>query len=191
MTTPVSSPPGPSPSPDPAPVADAGTRDFPARRLALMALIISTLLLTVNAFVCATLSHFFELPGWAIWQALPGIFPLAFLAATIAGFRYANAALRFIYAVSAAWLGALNFAFFAAAACWLLAVPDRLAGEPVPPSALAGTVFGLALLITLYGLINAAWLRVTRVEIRLPHLPLAWRGRTVALVTDIHLGRLV
>ena len=41
-----------------------------------------------------------------------------------------------------------------------------------------------------YGLINAAWLRVTRVTVALPNLPEAWHGRTVALVTDLHLGHI-
>ncbi|HKB90235.1 MAG TPA: metallophosphoesterase, partial [Opitutaceae bacterium] len=40
------------------------------------------------------------------------------------------------------------------------------------------------------GLINAAWFRVTRIDIRLPNLPEAWQGRTVALVTDLHLGHI-
>jgi predicted MPP superfamily phosphohydrolase len=40
----------------------------------------------------------------------------------------------------------------------------------------------------LYALINAATLRVTLVTVALPHLPSAWRGRTAALVTDLHFG---
>ncbi len=184
MTAPVSS--RSAPSPLPASTAPA----FPTRRLILMAALVSAILLTVNAFVCATLSHFLGLPGWPIWQAIPGVLPIAFLAATIIGFRYSNPFLRIIYAVSAAWLGALNFAFFAAVACWIFSLPDRLAGWPVPRFGLAAGFFGLALVIASYGLINAAWLRVTRVNLRLPNLPPAWRGRAIALVTDIHLGHL-
>jgi predicted MPP superfamily phosphohydrolase len=45
-------------------------------------------------------------------------------------------------------------------------------------------------LVAVYGLINAAWIRVSRVTVRLSHLPEAWRGRTAALVTDLHLGPL-
>ena len=55
---------------------------------------------------------------------------------------------------------------------------------------LRGSYSAVALLATVYGLINAAWLRVTRVTVKLPHLPEAWQGRTAALVTDIHLGPL-
>jgi predicted MPP superfamily phosphohydrolase len=55
---------------------------------------------------------------------------------------------------------------------------------------LAAVLFGLALFVATYGMINAAWLRVTRIDIRLPNLPMAWQGRTVALVTDLHLGHI-
>jgi predicted MPP superfamily phosphohydrolase len=153
-------------------------------------LIVPVILLAVNGFVCATAGHFFGIPGWLVWQVIPGLLAIAFIAATIAGFRYSNPVLRLVYAVSAAWLGALNFAFFAAAACWLISFPDGLLGWPVPRFDLAAVCFGLALVVTIYGLINAAWLRVTRLEIRLEHLPLAWQGRTLALVTDLHLGHI-
>jgi predicted MPP superfamily phosphohydrolase len=156
----------------------------------VMVVIVSVILLTVNGFVCATLSRFLGMPGWLIWQAIPGAVSIVFIAVTIVGFRYFNPFLRVVYAVSAAWLGVLNFAFFAAAACWIFSLPDRLAGWPVPPFDLAAALFGIALAVTLYGLINAAWLRVTRIDVRLPNLPEAWRGRTIALVTDLHLGRI-
>jgi predicted MPP superfamily phosphohydrolase len=190
MTTPVS----PSavegaPSSVP-PAAESTGRAFTRRRLIRIAIIVPAILLTVNAFVCATLSHFLDISGWLIWQAIPGGLALAFIAATIAGFRYSNLFLRLTYAVSAAWLGALNFAFFAAAACWLISIPDRLAGWPVDRFDLAATIFGLALALAVYGLINAAWIRVTRVDIRLPNLPPAWQGRTLALLTDLHLGHI-
>jgi predicted MPP superfamily phosphohydrolase len=155
-----------------------------------MMLIVPAILLVVNGFVCATVGRFFGLPGWLAWQVIPGFLAIAFIATTIAGFRYSNPFLRLVYAVSAVWLGALNFAFFAAAACWLMAFPDWLAGWPVSRFDLAAACFGLALVVTIYGLINAAWLRVTRIDIRLAHLPLAWRGRTIALVTDLHLGHI-
>jgi predicted MPP superfamily phosphohydrolase len=39
-----------------------------------------------------------------------------------------------------------------------------------------------------YGIVNANRLRVTHITVNLPNLPTAWQGRTVALVTDLHLG---
>jgi hypothetical protein len=48
--------------------------------------------------------------------------------------------------------------------------------------------FAAAAAVGLYALGAAYWVRVTRVTIRLPNLPAYWKGRTVALVSDIHLG---
>jgi uncharacterized protein len=40
----------------------------------------------------------------------------------------------------------------------------------------------------LYGVFNASWTRITRITVRLANLPAAWRGRTAALISDVHLG---
>ena len=45
-----------------------------------------------------------------------------------------------------------------------------------------------ALLAGIAAIVNAAWTRVVRVTVKLPNLPAAWRGRTAALVSDLHLG---
>jgi len=160
------------------------------RRLAVMGSVISTILLVVNGMVCATWSHFSGIPGWLAWQVIPGSLAVAFIPTTILGFRYSNLLLRVVYAVSAAWIGTLNFLFFAAVACWIAAIPDGLAGWPLPRVDLGAILFGAAFLIAGYGVVNAMWLRVTRVTIPLPNLPEAWQGHTVALVTDLHLGHL-
>jgi predicted MPP superfamily phosphohydrolase len=125
-----------------------------------------------------------------LWQIVPGTVAVAFIAASILGFRYSHPLLRAVYAISAAWLGALNLLFFAAVGCWIVGGIVGLTGLSVPHFVVAEILFGLALLTAIYALINAAWLRVTRITIRWPNLPEAWQGRTAALVTDLHLGHL-
>jgi predicted MPP superfamily phosphohydrolase len=176
----------PAASSEPSAAAPA----FPLRRIVVFGLVVSTILLSANAFVCATWGHFFGVPGWIAWQALPGALAVAFIPATILRFHYANPALRIIYALSASWLGALNFAFFAAAACWIVEGAAWLSGSPLPRFDIAAILFGIALLTTGYGLIHATRLRISRVTVQLPHLPEAWQGRTAALITDLHLGPL-
>jgi predicted MPP superfamily phosphohydrolase len=56
------------------------------------------------------------------------------------------------------------------------------------PKAIAEVFFGAAMLVSIYGLVNANRLRVTRITVKLSNLPAAWQGRNVALVTDLHLG---
>ena len=170
--------------------ATAAAPDFPVGRMIRFASIVSAILLGANALVCATLGHFFNLPGWLLWQALPGLLAIAFIPATILRFRTNHPLLRVAYVVTSGWLGALNFAFFASIACWIAEAVFLLAGWPAPLFEIGAILFGLALLVTICGLVNACWLRITRVTVPLPNLPAAWHGRTAALVTDLHLGPL-
>ncbi len=148
--------------------------DFTLREIAVFGSIGSAILLSANALVCATWSYFFGLPGWIAWQAVPGAWAVAFIAATILRFRSAHPAVTILYALSAAWVGALNFAFLAALGCWIVEGTWWLTGWSFPPAALATILFGIAFLATIYGLINARWVRVSRGTVRLPHLPEAW-----------------
>jgi uncharacterized protein len=168
----------------------AAPSDFTLGRIIRFGSIVSAILLSANALVCATWSYFFGLPGWIAWQFLPGALAVAFIPATILRFRASHPLLRFVYAITSAWVGALNFAFFAAVACWIAELAVVTTGSHLPRSIIATVLFGAALVTTIYGLINAAWLRVTRVTVKLPNLPAAWQGRTAALVTDLHLGPL-
>jgi len=36
--------------------------------------------------------------------------------------------------------------------------------------------------------VNSSWIRVVRLSVKLPNLPPSWRGRTAAVVSDLHLG---
>jgi predicted MPP superfamily phosphohydrolase len=55
---------------------------------------------------------------------------------------------------------------------------------------IAATLFGLAVAVGLYGLVNARILRIRRISVRLPGLPDVWRGRTALLLSDLHLGHM-
>ena len=71
---------------------------------------------------------------------------------------------------------------------WIVSAAASLLPFHLEPKVIAETLFGTALLVGIYGLVNANRLRVTRVSVNLPDLPAAWAGRKVALVTDLHLG---
>ncbi|MEJ0001032.1 MAG: metallophosphoesterase [Verrucomicrobiota bacterium] len=159
-------------------------------RILVFVTVVLAILLAANAFVFATVAHFFDLHHWLRWEMESDGVALAFVGASVLGFRHSNLAVRTVYAISATWLGLLNFAVFAAAACWLAAGVVALAGLPVARWEIGAVFFGIAVLMTVYGLANAIWLRATRVEIRWPNLPEAWRDRCAVLVTDLHLGHL-
>jgi predicted MPP superfamily phosphohydrolase len=158
------------------------------RQLTVFLTVLSAILLAVNWFVGATLAHFWRNPWIAAWQWVSIGITLAFVASMLLGMRHSCVGLRIVYRTAATWLGFLHFGFFAAGATWLLVGANFALGVPVPAPLVAGALFGSAALLSLYGLANAAWLRVTEVTIHLPNLPAAWQGRTAALVSDMHLG---
>src|SRR6267154_5772681 len=170
------------------PEASSSSPALRSRRIIIACVIISSVLVAANAVVCWTWSHFAGTPGWLVWQVIPDLLALAFISSSVIGFRYSSAPLRAVHRLSAWWLGALNFAVFAAAGCWIMAGVFWLAGWPVQRLSIALFFFAASLVATIYGLINAAWIRVTRITVQVPHLPKSWHGRTAALVTDTHLG---
>lgn len=147
-----------------------------------------------------TLAHWFIYHTWiAFWdlltpvesRALPGVvlaLSLSFVAAALLGFYFSNPLVSLLYKFAAVWLGLLNFFFLAACLCWLAAMGARLLRLPPHRPEIAATLFSLAVLAAIYGAINAFWIRVRRVPVKLANLPDHWRGRTALVLSDLHLG---
>ena len=113
---------------------------------------------------------------------------MSFVVASLLAFRYTNAALRAFYRVAAVWLGVLSFLFIAAVSSWIIFGLARMAGLELNFHRTVELLFGAAAVAGLYGVFNASWTRITRTTVRLANLPQAWRGRTAALISDLHLG---
>lgn len=173
-------------------VPGAGTHDVlvSRRRFAMIVVLLATVLLLASTFACATFGYFTGIAGWPVWQVFPGALALGFIPATILGMVYRHPALRTFYAVSASWLGVLNYCFFAAVACWIVELLSRWLGWNPDYRQMAFIFFGVGGLVAIYGLFQAARIQVTHVTIPLKNLPVYWQGRTLALVTDLHLGLL-
>jgi hypothetical protein len=116
------------------------------------------------------------------------ILSVSFVAASLLAQKYSNPLVRAIYTLAAIWLGLVNFFFLAACAIWFIYGIPLLFGIQLDKSDLATVCFGAGLFAGILALLNAAWPRVIRVTIKLPNLPASWRGRTAAVVSDLHLG---
>ncbi|MBZ5661773.1 MAG: metallophosphoesterase [Acidobacteriia bacterium] len=114
----------------------------------------------------------------------------SFVAASMLARQYSNWLVRTVYTLAAVWLGLVSFFFLAACLCWLTYLVPLMFQIQMDRRKLAFVVFGVASLLALYSIFHATRTRVTRVSIRLPNLPLSWRGRTAALVSDLHLGHI-
>ena len=125
----------------------------------------------------------------AFWiKLLLGFSSVSFVAASLLAFRYTNAALRAFYRAAAVWVGLLTFLVPAAVSSWIIFGIARVAGLGLNFHRTVEVLFGAAIVTGLYGVFNASWTRITRTTVRLANLPVAWRGRTAALISDLHLG---
>jgi hypothetical protein len=159
--------------------------------LAGFIVIIQIVLLLAHAFLYKTWIYFVAPSGpQMVWGLRAGIAVLSvsFLAASLLAFRSQNIVVRWFYTVAAVWLGFANFLFMAACSSWLIYGATRVFGVSIGKGLLAAATFGVAALVGVYSVVNAAWTRVKRVSIQLPNLPAAWKGRQIVLVSDLHLG---
>jgi uncharacterized protein len=160
-------------------------------RIATFVAVVQTILFLGHWFVYETWVSFWGTSNsratedlrWAL-----AILSVSFVAATLLAHRFNNAPVRVLYRAAAAWLGFLNFFFLAAWATWIVYLGGRLAGLSLNRPMLASVIFGAAACATVFGIVNARWIRVRRISVKLPNLPVAWRGRVAALVSDVHLG---
>lgn len=150
--------------------------------------VIQLLLFLVHWFLYQTWVAFWGAPESSDLPAALAFLSVSFVAASLLAWRSSHVLVRVFYTLSAVWLGIVSFCFLAACSGWVLYGVARFLGLPFEGRVLAAGLLGLALLASLYGMVNAAWLRVNRISVKLPNLPESWRGRVAALVSDIHLG---
>lgn len=153
--------------------------------------IVLTVVFFCHWFLYETTLFFFHLRGTAavvplriFYAAMPLLFFLAFRLAS----RDSSFLVRALYTATASWLGFMDFLVLASVSLWVLYAASRIFPFLRPQRGLAAVFFGLAILVGIYGIINAALPRVTRITVKLPHLPPYWRGKTAVWVSDLHLG---
>jgi predicted MPP superfamily phosphohydrolase len=153
--------------------------------------VIQSILLLAHWFLYETWKAFWVTPGQlgnADLQVALALLSVSFGDGFLLAWRSSHLVVRVFYTIAAVWLGFLSFFFYAACSSWAIYGGARLLGFHPNRRVLAVALLGSAMLASLYGMANAAWTRVRRVTVKLPNLPLCWRGRVAALVSDVHLG---
>jgi hypothetical protein len=153
--------------------------------------IIQAFLFLVHVAIYATWMFF-----WGATDASPAadlqlalaILSVSFVTASLLAHWYFNPLVRAFYTVASVWLGLVSFFFLAACASWIVYAVPLLFGVHLEKRALAEVCFGLGLVAGISAIVNAAWTRVVHLTVKLPNLPAAWRGRTAAVLSDLHLG---
>jgi uncharacterized protein len=160
-------------------------------RIAVSVCIIQAILFAVHWFVYATWMSFTgaaSAPSVGAAKIVLALLSVSFVITSLLAFRYSNILIRVFYTISAVWLGMLSFFFLAASLSWLTYAVTLPFGLQFHKQTTAFLLFGMAACAGAYALINAFWVRVKRISVKLPNLPESWRGRVAALVSDMHLG---
>ena len=160
-------------------------------RLVVFISIVQAILLLGHTFVYVTCAYFYR--GWAAsWEAKLafGLLSVSFVAASLRGWYSFHPLVRIFYTAAAVWLGLFSFLFVGSIASWVVYVVSAIARWGWPRESIANAMFATGIAATLYGILNAATLRVSRISINLENLPPQWRRRTAVLVSDLHLGHI-
>jgi predicted MPP superfamily phosphohydrolase len=153
---------------------------------------VQTILFLAHWFLYKTLVRFIVHSNPTILLSLKvilGLLSVSLVSVSFLAFRYSNIWVRCLYTAAASWLGILYFLFLVACLSWLTYGCTKLFHFSLNQRLLAEILFGVAILASLYGVINSGLIRVTRINLELPHLPSQWRGKTAVWVSDTHLGQ--
>jgi predicted MPP superfamily phosphohydrolase len=186
--------PGPSPDGQRIPL-EAETPKAPSllkvSSIAIFVAIVQAILLVGHLLVYETVYYFAPAstpPAATALQITFAALSISFVCASLLAARFYNRFVRLFYTLASIWLGLFNFLFLAAILCWISYAIFAMAHVNVSRSVIISVLFGAAILIALYGIANASWIRVKRINVNLPGLPKSWQGRTAALLSDTHLG---
>jgi hypothetical protein len=161
------------------------------RRFAVFLSVAQSILFLAHYILFQTLVFAFQpRSGSMVLAVALGLLSISFLGSSVLAFRSYNILVRTVYKVGAVWLGTFNWLFMAVCAWWLAYGAWSFADVRFSPRLLAAGLFGLALATGAYGVVNASWTRVKRITVQLAGLPDSWHGRTIALVSDLHLGNI-
>lgn len=112
----------------------------------------------------------------------------SFFASIILVRSYGNIFTQIFYILSALWAGLLINLLMAMAFGWVILLFNRFTGYGLKMPAAGAFLFAAAFLFSAYGVWNAAHPRVKEIELDLPGIPPAWKGRTIVQLSDVHLG---
>lgn len=160
-------------------------------RLGRLTMFMATLLLLLyitNLVVYEVLASIFGLTTQLqlfLLALVLGILAAGFIIANSLGFKYYNWFTRVYYTFSATWLGFFVYLFFAS---MVYGVIVGTTGFLLPQIGM--TLMGLALMVSVYGVLHARKIYTQEVEVSLPNLPPRWKGRRAVWVSDLHLGQL-
>jgi predicted MPP superfamily phosphohydrolase len=161
-------------------------------RFVLFISIIQSILFLGHWFFYITLIRFFGIsnPGRLLTLRLAlGLLSISLVLTSFLAFRYSNLLVRCLYTAAASWLGIFYLFILATLLCWIFYGMANLFRFPLDRKILIEILIGVALIASVYGFINGGVIRITQINLQIPHLPSQWKGKTAVWVSDTHLGQ--
>ncbi len=91
--------------------------------------------------------------------------------------------------MSVVWLGFLLYLFLAGVIYGLIVYVSLYLIPSIPALLIGRVLIVIAVLVGVYGLLNARDIKTTEVTMWLPNLPDSWKGRKAVFISDVHLGQ--
>ena len=115
-------------------------------------------------------------------------FSLGFILVSIVSAWYYNFLTRFLYKILATWMGFFVYFFLASVIFGIIVGIDDLVSPGAAHASFGFTLFSMAFLAGLYGLIHARRIIINKIEPNIS-VPESWKGKTAVFVSDFHLGQ--
>ena len=146
-------------------------------RFFLFISIVQSILFLGHVFFYITLVRFLDIgssPKLLALKMAVGLLSVSLVLTSFAAFRYSNLLVRCLYTAAASWLGIVYLLILASILCWIFYGAAKLFHFHLERKLLMEVLFGLALLASLYGIINSGVTRITRLNLQIPGLPSEW-----------------
>ena len=121
---------------------------------------------------------------------LLGALPLSYIGMMILGSYYYNAFTRVTYTLLATYMGTFANLFFASVLFGIVVAATSLLHMSIPLQTIGLGVFGVAGLVSIYGVWHAKQIKVAHYNVQLPNLPEVWKGKKAVFISDLHLGQI-
>jgi len=153
--------------------------------------IVLAIIVGAHYYAFISIAAFFSVTGLLAKRLLfflPLFFSLSFIITSIMTRYFGNGLVKYLYYLSAIWLGIMNYILVAVTVVWIIIGLGKLLGLAPNQKLLASTLFVFVLLIVGYGLYNARRPVINNIDVTIKNLPEFWRGKTAVQISDIHLG---
>lgn len=116
------------------------------------------------------------------------LLPTMFVGAMLYGGKHFSLINEWIYTVGGIWLVIFTYLLMGVATVLLLMLINNSFGFNLPIKLISFILITISTLVILYGIYNADYPRIVRMEINSPALAPLWKDKKIVIISDVHLG---